>query len=576
MIDPNHLCMGCMKALPADAQICPHCGFEEKEYRNLLSLKILPPKTILEGKYLLGKVLGEGGFGITYLAWDLNLEIPLAIKEYFPNGLATRSCQGSQYSLSIVSGSLKENYDHGLSRFADEARTLARLQKFPGIVNVRDFFFANGTGYLVMDYIKGMHAGAFVKTNGPFTESSALSIMKPLMNSLREVHKLGMIHRDISPDNILCDASGPLTLIDFGSARMSTGEETKSLTILLKRGYAPFEQYQSRGHQGPWTDIYALCATLYYMMSGKVPQESIERITADQLVPLQQITNGKVSLQTSLVIQKGLSLKASDRYQNLDDFMKDLYPEKKSDPPPKPCSTQEKPQQNPESFHQNLDDFMENLSPEKQEEKSGRKSESFKWLTGGFCLLLLVCILVVVLPSLSTEEPESSSEDWTVDETASVAETEATGTPSDDAPADSSILELSGFLGKPIEELTAAVPVSLEVENTYEEERYQSYSGRDKDGNTLEVYTEDGICYFIRSTLPDTSILQIVPQNSTTEEVFLYCRDNGYGINGSIFSDSDYFSATSKSKSRSIEVHFNLEDTVYSVSIYNFSVSNRF
>lgn len=561
MIDPNHLCMGCMKALPADAQICPHCGFEEKEYRNLLSLKILPPKTILEGKYLLGKVLGEGGFGITYLAWDLNLEIPLAIKEYFPNGLATRSCQGSQYSLSIVSGSLKENYDHGLSRFADEARTLARLQKFPGIVNVRDFFFANGTGYLVMDYIKGMHAGAFVKTNGPFTESSALSIMKPLMNSLREVHKLGMIHRDISPDNILCDASGTLTLIDFGSARMSTGEETKSLTILLKRGYAPFEQYQSRGHQGPWTDIYALCATLYYMMSGKVPQESIERITADQLVPLQQITNGKVSLQTSLVIQKGLSLKASDRYRNLDDFMKDLYPEKKSDPPPKPCSTQEKPQQNPESFHQNLDDFMENLSPKKQEEKSGRKSKSFKWLVGGFCLLVLICILIVVLPSLSTEEPEY--EDWTVDETASIPETDFAEN-TDDTTADSSVLELSGFLGKPIEELTAAVPTSLEWEKTYN----KYYRGQDENGNILAVDTENDICYRIYSSLPDTSVFQIEPKTSTAEEVFLYFRDNGFEINSSLSDSSSYY-AVSESTGITVIVKFNQEGTVRSVTINN-------
>ncbi|WP_162610607.1 serine/threonine protein kinase [Blautia sp. An249] len=526
MIDPNHLCMGCMKNMGASRSVCPYCGFQENEYISRLSPKILPPKTILEGKYLLGKVLGEGGFGITYLAWDLNLEIPLAIKEYFPNGLASRSCYGNQCSLSIVSGSLRSNYEHGLQRFADEARTLARLQKFPGVVNVRDFFFENSTGYLVMDYIKGMHLGAYVKKNGPFSEQEALSIMKPLIRSLQAVHKLGMIHRDISPDNILREPSGNLILIDFGSARMSTGEESKSLTILLKRGYAPLEQYQSHGRQGSWTDIYALCATLYYMMSGKVPQESIERITEDQLLPLHQITKEKVSLQTSRVIQKGLSLKGSDRYQNLDDFMKDLYPEKKSDPPPEPGSSQEKPQQNPESLFQNLDDSAEKSSPKKQK-KSGWKSEAFEWIVGGSCLLLLVCILVVVLPSLST-------------------------------------LELSGFLGKPIEELTEALPTSLEWEKTYN----KFYRWQDENGNTLAIDTENGICHRIYSSLPDTSIFQIEPKTSTAEEVLQYFNDNGFETDSSLSDSSSYY-AVSESTGITVIVTFNQEDTVKSVTINN-------
>ncbi|OUO78018.1 hypothetical protein B5F53_12505 [Blautia sp. An249] len=380
MIDPNHLCMGCMRNIGASRSVCPYCGFQKNEYISRLSPKILPAKTILAGKYLLGKVLGEGGFGITYLAWDLNLEIPLAIKEYFPNGLASRSCYGNQCSLSIVSGSLRSNYEHGLQRFADEARTLARLQKFPGIVNVRDFFFENSTGYLVMDYIKGMHLGAYVKKNGPFSEQEALSIMKPLIQSLQEVHKLGMIHRDISPDNILREPYGNLILIDFGSARMSTGEESKSLTILLKRGYAPLEQYQSHGRQGPWTDIYALCATLYYMMSGKVSQESIERISEDQLVPLHVITETEVSQKTSRIIQAGLALKASERYQNLDAFIKALYPEKQ---PSIPLKSPEEKQTLPSEFH-TAESNEEIFSP-------------IKWLAACFLFFFVLGVLLSYL-----------------------------------------------------------------------------------------------------------------------------------------------------------------------------------
>ena len=474
MLDPNHLCMGCMRNMGASRSVCPYCGFQENEYISRLSPKILPPKTILEGKYLLGKVLGEGGFGITYLAWDLNLEIPLAIKEYFPNGLASRSCYGNQCSLSIVSGSLRSNYEHGLQRFADEARTLARLQKFPGIVNVRDFFFENSTGYLVMDYIKGMHLGAYVKKNGPFSVQEALSIMKPLIQSLQEVHKLGMIHRDISPDNILRETYGNLILIDFGSARMSTGEESKSLTILLKRGYAPLEQYQSHGRQGPWTDIYALCATLYYMMSGKVPQESIERISEDQLVPLHVVTEGKVSPETSRIIQAGLDLKASNRYQNLDALIKDLYPEKNPVPEKSP---EEKQVSVSETYNQRNDRQTFKIS---------------KWL--GICLLFFF-ILGIALRNLSSPE------------------------------------ELEDYIGRPVNEILDSSRISLEAqEGTAHDIANDVTIYSTNNGEELTVESRDGICRRISSSRSDTSILQIIPQDTSLEDVRVYLKEADYEI----------------------------------------------
>lgn len=330
MIDPNKVCLGCMRET-AGEEICPYCGFSLKNYEAERNIRILPAATILNGKYLVGKVIGDGGFGITYLALDLNLQVPVAIKEYFPVGLASRdTADGKNETLSLLSGDKERFYKMGLHSFSEEAQSLAKFREVSGVVSVNDFFYENGTAYLVMEYIQGKSLKKYMKEcNGTLPEAKVLEIMRPILDALAQIHKQGIIHRDISPENIMLSDSGEVLLIDFGAARTATGAETKSLTVLLKHGYAPVEQYQTKGKQGPWTDIYAVCATMYRMLSGILPDEAVERMVQDNLVPLEKLNrNGDgilVSHHVSAAIQKGLAVRPENRYQNVGKLITDLY-----------------------------------------------------------------------------------------------------------------------------------------------------------------------------------------------------------------------------------------------------------
>lgn len=326
----NDICFGCMKHIRINT-ICPHCGFSREKYEAERDSRVLPSGTVLNGKYLLGKCIGAGGFGITYLAMDLNSQSIVAIKEYFPTGLATRNILSSETErISVFPGREEEEYRQGLERFVTEARNLAKFQKIPGIATVKEFFFGNGTAYLVMDYIKGVSLKKYMKSRAtPLSEGEVLMLMHPVLTTLSQIHDKGIIHRDISPDNIMLSEDGKIYLIDFGAARVATVNGEQSLTIFLKHGYAPVEQYQRRGRQGPWTDIYAVCATMYWMLSGIVPCEAINRLERDQVIPLKKLARESreiyVSDQVSDVIEKGLALRAVDRYQSLTTLAADLY-----------------------------------------------------------------------------------------------------------------------------------------------------------------------------------------------------------------------------------------------------------
>ncbi len=199
-----------------------------------------PPATSLQGKYLLGKVLGQGGFGITYLGWDLKLPVKLAIKEYFPRGLAARLPGSSDLDLS--SGEVKEQLTFGLERFMNEAKTLARFNEFPGIVSVRNYFEANGTAYMVANYHERITLHTYLaKMGGRISTEKALKIFMPVLDALNEVHSAGILHRDISPDNLLIDRSGQVVLIDFGAARQAMGDKSRSMSVIMKAGYSPPE-----------------------------------------------------------------------------------------------------------------------------------------------------------------------------------------------------------------------------------------------------------------------------------------------------------------------------------------------
>ncbi|MCC8127599.1 MAG: protein kinase [Clostridiales bacterium] len=325
MRDPNRLCPGCMSEWGNPGAPCPVCGFIEHQYER--PARWLPLRHILNGKYMVGKVIGEGGFGITYMCWDLNLEVRVAIKEYFPVGLATR--EGgikAGASISALPGVRQENYRQGLEKFMTEAKNLSRFYHLKGIVAVKDFFFENETAYMVMEYIDGITLGTYLKQHGgQITEQQALTLFAPVMESLQTVHKSGIIHRDISPDNIMMTKDGRMKLIDFGAARFAGNDMERSLTIILKHGYAPAEQYQSHGNQGPWTDVYAICATMYRMITGQVPPGAMDRLHEDTLKDFKEM-GCRVSEKTAYaIIDHGMALKAEDRCQSMGELIEELY-----------------------------------------------------------------------------------------------------------------------------------------------------------------------------------------------------------------------------------------------------------
>ena len=240
-------------------------------YRNALALG----EKLLE--YRLDSVLGAGGFGMTYLAWDLNLEKHVAIKEYLPGELAIRALDGSIVPVNTES---EYNYKWGLERFILEARTLARFSH-PNIVRVNRFFEANGTSYMVMDYEAGESLYQYLKRNPGPPEDWLKRMLMPILDGLHAVHKAGFLHRDIKPSNVFIREDGTPVLLDFGSARLAAGGASKNLTAIISPGYAPLEQYAADGNQGPWSDIYALSGVLFRAVTGENPPDAVRRMRDD-------------------------------------------------------------------------------------------------------------------------------------------------------------------------------------------------------------------------------------------------------------------------------------------------------
>lgn len=273
------ICLGCMQEINTDDIKCPHCGFDPNAYK--VNPRCLRLGTKLAGKYIIGKVIGEGGFGITYIGWDEKLELPIAIKEFFPPKIASRDTTTGNNTIYVFDGAEEKSFEDGMRRSVKEARSMSKLEAYEGIVSIRDFFNENKTAYIIMEYVDGDTLKKYLEQNGKMSPEDVLKVMKPIMKALEQMHRTGLIHRDVSPDNIMIRRDGQVKLIDFGSARVAQEDDEKSLTIMLKRGFSPEEQYRSKGHQGAWTDIYALCATMYYMLTGKIPPEAMERLAND-------------------------------------------------------------------------------------------------------------------------------------------------------------------------------------------------------------------------------------------------------------------------------------------------------
>lgn len=313
----SSFCNFCMTKLNSSINVCPNCG----EHNHISSLPHhLKAGTILNGRYYVGNSIGEGGFGITYIGYDLVLDVKVAIKEFFPNGWVNRS----ENTLSPrVSKNMNNQeavfFDKGKKRFLDEARILAKFENESGVVRVKDAFEENNTVYIIMEYLDGITLKEYLNQKGTLTPGETLSLLMPIMVSLRSVHNHGLLHRDISPDNIML-VDDRVVLIDFGAARQISANENRSLSIVLKPGYAPQEQYMTKGQQGPWTDIYALSATMYKCITGQVPEEALQRMQLDELKKPSEL-GFLISIRFENTLMQGLNVNLKERYQNIDEFI---------------------------------------------------------------------------------------------------------------------------------------------------------------------------------------------------------------------------------------------------------------
>lgn len=308
----RQMCSNCFSELDPAALACPVCGHDDRSPQPRLA-SALPSGTVLLGKYVIGQVLGKGGFGITYLACDLSQNRRVAIKEYLPDALIHRNT--GETFVSTFSGDKETAFKDGAEKFFEEARTIARFSGHPNIINVYEFFYENNTAYFAMEYVQGSDLKRHVASSGgTLSEQECLAILEPLLDALILIHSVGVLHRDISPDNIFVSENRSVKLLDFGSARQVLWDQSKSLSVVLKPGFAPIEQYQTRGKQGPWTDIYALAATLYYCLTGRIPMAAMDRIEEDQLIAPSKL-GCKISRSFEAALLKSLSLRAVNRFQ---------------------------------------------------------------------------------------------------------------------------------------------------------------------------------------------------------------------------------------------------------------------
>lgn len=327
-------CMSCMEFYDSSFDVCPHCGHVEASTSKEL-LHIAPGKTITDpsgNAYLVGNSIGYGGFGITYVGYDIKLKRKVAIKEYLPSEFATRALNKTDVMVNSAEKK-KQQFESGKSKFLQEAQKLAQVSNVDGIVHIYDSFEANNTAYIIMEYLEGETLATFLEHESKLTEEQANDIIIPVLQALDEVHSHGIIHRDIAPDNIFLakDSKGnaQVKLIDFGASRYASTSHSKSLTVLIKPGYSPAEQYQSNGEQGTFTDVYAAGAVLYRMITGVQPVDAFERrtmIQSGKRDPLKDPTyyNTELSENFENALMNAMNVRVEDRSATASEFLEEL------------------------------------------------------------------------------------------------------------------------------------------------------------------------------------------------------------------------------------------------------------
>ncbi|MBU5679197.1 serine/threonine-protein kinase [Blautia sp. MSJ-9] len=324
-------CFGCMQKLERPDEICPHCGFDiNQDDEERFALR---PGTILQGRYVVGKVLGKGGFGITYIGYDMSLDIRVAIKEYYPEGFVGRDARQSAKLNWYNTRTGVQNVIKSRDSLIKEARNMAKIDTLPTLVRVRDVLVANETAYLVMDYVEGETLKNLVMKTGTLSYEKVCTYLLPIMEDLSKIHEKGIIHRDISPDNIMIEANEQMRLLDLGAAKdlyrvdgiqgKANEQVPASTQMVLKHGFSPMEQYRIHGGIGPWTDVYAMTATIYYLMSGKILPTPMDRLDKEQEDAVQNIIN-KLSMPENAKegMQKGLAILKDDRIKSMEELQK--------------------------------------------------------------------------------------------------------------------------------------------------------------------------------------------------------------------------------------------------------------
>ena len=313
-----HRCFGCMKEI--NSYPCPHCGFDPG--KAPASNYVLPYGYLLNGHYVVGKVLGQGGFGITYIGFDLNLGLKVAIKEYFPSGQVSRfAAMGPalQWRDGEQADKLRAT---GMESFLREARKMAKVDGIPEIVRVRESFLENNTAYIVMDYIEGRTLLSVLKEKGPMPWEQAKEIFLPAISAMEKVHREGIVHRDLSPDNLMLTDKG-VRILDLGAAKdLSSGSGASSAQV-AKGGFSPIEQYTQRGGSGPWSDVYAMAATIYYTLTGVLPPNAIDRMEED-LINWKLLSQRGVPSGLIPALQKAMNVTVKGRTQSMAELLRQL------------------------------------------------------------------------------------------------------------------------------------------------------------------------------------------------------------------------------------------------------------
>ena len=403
-------CMECMHPLAVGETVCPECG---RAYGSVNAESFaLKPGTILEGKYLVGEMLGQGGFGITYIGFDLLLEQKVAIKEYYPmsTGMVSRDGHSTVVWSSAMMG--KTGTQKGFDSFLKEARKMAKLGGIPGVVGVKSVFIQNETAYIVMDFIEGETLLKKLQKNGPMDFDSCVKLMTPIMQALAEVHEHGIIHRDISPDNIMVRPDGKLILLDLGAAKdldiQGNDGSVQSSQMVAKHGFSPIEQYSKSGKVGPWTDIYAMAATIYYCCTGILPPPATDRTIDDTLACQPRLTQAQFD-----ILADCMRMRPQDRPQSMDTLLQMLtHPqgEAKAEPPkvipevepPKPVETKAAPPKPMET--EPVAQKTQPINPEAQPTQPPRhdaepKRPLSKWLIPGVAAVVAVIALAISIGS---------------------------------------------------------------------------------------------------------------------------------------------------------------------------------